>query len=778
MLFFNQTDLKVLRQFSEINNRITVFPDHLFVIGGNDNSIVGIHQFSETHETEPFELLDVKEFLDVLPTDGNVLELNDNQLVIYDKDLIAVDYPNINTDVIDRRKEDIETRFENKRLRLRIDFNISGNVLSFLRRQSKRRKLERMNFLYEDEEAKIICTRQFNTYSYRDQKFIHQRENIADTDFLYDKIDYCIHRLKSDDIHSVNIEKVINCINTDDLRVSDGDYQVTVKARISKWKNTTTNTDYYILVRLSRDVKTLEFRKMKDEGSYEDSVIPRKQRRYEEKSNLLLSEEYNPTFEKILWMSEKEFKNWVKGFREFVINEFDGHEFQPAVFADEKKVLRAFKKLDTYDINKDDFIFKDDITGKNDILKHSRYVGVTKQFFPAMSKTGFDNDYSLYEFLKKKELSSSVEKALARSFKYDGFYVFSDFVYRQNENSLFKANTGKEWIKRFREVNPSNYDFWIFEEGEEKTIKDYGKRFLTQNKKEIKKLITDGLIEKRQLTNCEFETDKYLIKLFKKGNRLFPTCFRALTKGRVHTVNGFPEYKCKYLYTEYTKHIKDDAINIYDFSAGWGNRLLAALSVNRPVHYIGTDPNTENLLPEPWDIRYNYLGKVFNESVRKSDFFTERHQNTYHIFDQPAEDIHKHKDFQQYKRKVDLVFSSPPYWGREQYSDDETQAHIRYPQYQQWLDGFLRPTFTTAYEWLKNDRYFLVNIADLKIGSGFIPLEKDTIDILKSLGLKYVDTLKMILNTTAKSVSQSKNVCEVNGKAYKFEPIFVFKKLQ
>jgi len=44
------------------------------------------------------------------------------------------------------------------------------------------------------------------------------------------------------------------------------------------------------------------------------------------------------------------------------------------------------------------------------------------------------------------------------------------------------------------------------------------------------------------------------------------------------------------------------------------------------------------------------------------------------------------------------------------------------------------------------------------------------------LGLKYVDTLKMILGTSGKSVSQSKNVCEVNEKAYKFEPIFVFKK--
>jgi hypothetical protein len=62
---------------------------------------------------------------------------------------------------------------------------------------------------------------------------------------------------------------------------------------------------------------------------------------------------------------------------------------------------------------------------------------------------------------------------------------------------------------------------------------------------------------------------------------------------------------------------------------------------------------------------------------------------------------------------------------------------MRYPEYQQWLEGFLKPTYTTAYESLKKDRYFLVNIADLKVGSDFISLEKDTIDILKNLGLKY-----------------------------------------
>ena len=57
-----------------------------------------------------------------------------------------------------------------------------------------------------------------------------------------------------------------------------------------------------------------------------------------------------------------------------------------------------------------------------------------------------------------------------------------------------------------------------------------------------------------------------------------------------------------------------------------------------------------------------------------------------------------------------MVFTSPPYFDREQYSEDEEQSYKSYPQYDDWRDNFLKPTLTNWYESLRNDRYLLWNI--------------------------------------------------------------------
>jgi hypothetical protein len=104
----------------------------------------------------------------------------------------------------------------------------------------------------------------------------------------------------------------------------------------------------------------------------------------------------------------------------------------------------------------------------------------------------------------------------------------------------------------------------------------------------------------------------------------------------------------------------------------------------------------------------------------------------------------------------------------------------------------------------------LWNIADSVFGGEMLPLEKDSCDILKSLGMEYVETLKMSLsqmpggnrleetgdyedvveNTVFESSTKRipkvkgkmKNFCEVvkeSGKGrifLKYEPIFCFRK--
>jgi hypothetical protein len=204
-----------------------------------------------------------------------------------------------------------------------------------------------------------------------------------------------------------------------------------------------------------------------------------------------------------------------------------------------------------------------------------------------------------------------------------------------------------------------------------------------------------------------------------------------------------------------------------------------AAAADRPIHYVGTDPNPDHWLPEIKASRYDYLASFYREFVKPEG------DASWDTFMLGSEVIHKNRRFQKYKGKVDLVCTSPPYFSAEGYSDDENQWCIKFPEYDAWKEGFLRPTLETAVKWLKRDRYLLWNIADTKIGKYLYPLEADSIEILESLGMKWVETLKMVLarqpgaNRAGRfRYPTTKNFCSVGGSVYKFEPIFVFKKVR
>ena len=70
-----------------------------------------------------------------------------------------------------------------------------------------------------------------------------------------------------------------------------------------------------------------------------------------------------------------------------------------------------------------------------------------------------------------------------------------------------------------------------------------------------------------------------------------------------------------------------------------------------------------------------------------------------------------------------------------------------YPEYDDWRDNFLKPTLENAFHSLKDDRYLLWNIADIKIGKDkFHPLEQYSIDILTNLWMEYQGKLIMLMN--------------------------------
>lgn len=130
---------------------------------------------------------------------------------------------------------------------------------------------------------------------------------------------------------------------------------------------------------------------------------------------------------------------------------------------------------------------------------------------------------------------------------------------------------------------------------------------------------------------------------------------------------------------------------VLDFSAGYGGRLMGALSLNRS--YIGIEPcgqQVSGLERTLFSVEEMNLTQGHADIVRGC-----------------AEDVLPTLS----GRSVDLVFSSPPYYDWEKYSHEPTQSFIRHRPYENWLDGFLRPVIEESYRTLRRRGHLAINIS-------------------------------------------------------------------
>ena len=481
-----------------------------------------------------------------------------------------------------------------------------------------------------------------------------------------------------------------------------------------------------------------------------------------ERSNLLESE-VNINFEDLLYMNDSDTIKWVETLRTFVLHQWDNEGIPPTIGQNESDIIKNFKKLRDYPTQK--FLISDDDGDLTVVRNYNKFASGVNQFFPTMLKTKIGtkkNATSIYDYFTD-EYRDKFSHIMIRSLKRDSMYSFSKCILKS------KSINGKQWV-----LDNQDENFFIVQQSKESDIKH-----LTLSVDDIKTLSLD---KNKHLSNIkELDDDKYTyyIRKFELGQKIFPSALQVFRLSLGQPAVNFPPLTAKWIYENYSKHIsKEETLNIYDPSSGWGGRILGAMSSHRKIHYIGTDPNTDNFIDELGITRYEYVADFFNNKCLETNSFWEEDKNTYHIFQEGSEHIGNHKDFQQYKGKLDLIFTSPPYFDREQYSADEEQSFKSYPQYEDWRDNFLKPTLENAFNSLRNDRYLLWNIADIKIGKDkFYPLEQDSIDVIESLGGEYKYTLKMLM-TSMVVVNQEnvKNSVKIEGKYYKYEPIFVFYK--
>jgi len=515
-------------------------------------------------------------------------------------------------------------------------------------------------------------------------------------------------------------------------------------------------------------------------------------------------------------MNDTEFRDWITDLRKDVVYSWDVLGQPPRVGWSQDEMVSQFKMMESYPVH--EFLKTDELTGEKNLIINNANAGIAvNQFFPNMMKTRITygkngEGRSIYDHFKDDALYERVVTYARRHFKRDSFYNHSITLsaLTMKEKNLFSDyrihKTGVDFIEDLRAFQTKGrlreYDFWLSQKDAGSEYTGYnlalrGQEYLELSRAELEAQKAKKNIDWRHLTNIVFpegppEDDKfvYQLRLYEKGQKIFPIGYKAFRVSWAQAPVNFPPLTAKYLYERYTSHIPEgEKVTVYDPSSGWAGRILGAMSVSRPLHYVGTDPNTDNLIPELGISKYDHIADFYNTYVKGSDLdvlFGEE-VNTYEVFCLGSEVIGNDPGFQKYKGKLDMVFTSPPYFAKEVYSEDEEQSCNKFPTYEGWVDGFLRPTLETANEYLKPDRYLLMNIADAKFGSKMLPLEADTIKIAESLGLKHVETLRMGLasmpgaNRTeisedGEASGKSKNFAKYKGRIIKFEPILCFLK--
>ena len=343
---------------------------------------------------------------------------------------------------------------------------------------------------------------------------------------------------------------------------------------------------------------------------------------------------------------------------------------------------------DTWNI-KSQYVFADEFTGYEDL--YPQLDKYTKEVYDADPQATIDNVFTLYRNRAIVPIIYYTERGLLeaingfRSSGYNGVKV----------DVLGLGNNKGQRINRFMFPNMMTAE-----------PKGRGSNSLKDRFFDDKKL-------KRAIRIC-FE--------FRQGDRLvYPNLIRTaleLVTGeniqnfKPQNARAIAEHLCPVLFG-----------NVYDYSAGYGGRLLGITSSNMRFDYTAVEPNTETVT------YLNYLNTIIQEAIGGKGTIVQNVSEDY----QPE--------------NVDLAFSSPPYFNLEKYSNESTQCMVRYKTLDEWFEGYVAPTMANIKRGLNSDGIFATNISDYKTTKGDFKVVDRWIETAEKQGFKYDGVIKMMLNT-------------------------------
>ena len=234
----------------------------------------------------------------------------------------------------------------------------------------------------------------------------------------------------------------------------------------------------------------------------------------------------------------------------------------------------------------------------------------------------------------------------------------------------------------------------------------------------------------KTIVRAYYTLDKVLLKVDLQSIRMATTL-------RKYVASQFKPSIAKAFYDYF------GSVNVLDFSAGWGDRLAGFYCGETTKSYVGIDPNTNNHPNYQRQVEFYKKHQTFFEQEKKVD-----------LIPLPAEDV----DFTKYKEHFDTVFTSPPYFNTEKYSEHDTQSFRRYSEIDSWNKDFLHKALGNIIPAMKTGGILAVNIADVYCAKkkGYLDICNPMNDFIKSQGLKYRGCIGMEMTKRFNSAGAGK----------------------
>lgn len=227
-----------------------------------------------------------------------------------------------------------------------------------------------------------------------------------------------------------------------------------------------------------------------------------------------------------------------------------------------------------------------------------------------------------------------------------------------------------------------------------------------------------------------------------------PAGMRRILKTRNGTrgVVNFKPVIAKFIYDNYAS----EGDSVLDPCAGYGGRLVGCIATNKNLLYHGIDPNGETAVG---DMR---LASFFSNQYDALGLRIYKYRFRFDLG--RAEEIMPKLD-----EKYNLIFTSPPYFNTEIYSDSGDQSSHKYQEYEEWKEKFLFILVKESYRLLEEGGYLVLNVKNT-----------DTMSLADDL-CRYCEK-DWILEKTYHMRLSNNEYNRKDGKTFHTEPIFVFRK--